>query len=193
MKICSRCNNTKTLDEFNNDRKASDGKQSACRECMKIAKAKYRQNNREEINRRQREKWPERAEKSKQYREEHKERYAELWQVWYEEHKEEKNAYDRNWSKENPAKVRQYGRERRARELGAEGSHTREDIDQMLVDQNGLCAYCECDILEEFQVDHIIPLSKGGTNNWSNIALCCAYCNRSKKDRPVEVYMELIL
>jgi len=29
-------------------------------------------------------------------------------------------------------------------------------------------------------VDHIFPLFKGGTNEYSNLALCCANCNLRK-------------
>jgi len=32
-------------------------------------------------------------------------------------------------------------------------------------------------------VDHVVPLSKGGTNNPGNLALSCFHCNRRKADR----------
>lgn len=30
--------------------------------------------------------------------------------------------------------------------------------------------------------DHIIPISRGGTNDWSNLQPACAECNASKRD-----------
>lgn len=32
-------------------------------------------------------------------------------------------------------------------------------------------------------VDHIIPISKGGTHTWDNVRLVCRACNASKKDK----------
>lgn len=32
-------------------------------------------------------------------------------------------------------------------------------------------------------IDHIIPVSKGGLHEWSNVALAHKGCNSSKKDR----------
>ena len=50
---------------------------------------------------------------------------------------------------------------------------------------NYLCEYCH--VSEKWQyvpftVDHIIPLSKGGSNSIDNLALACFHCNRQKSD-----------
>lgn len=34
-------------------------------------------------------------------------------------------------------------------------------------------------------VDHLVPLSKGGTHEEHNLVACCTRCNSSKKDRGV--------
>lgn len=36
---------------------------------------------------------------------------------------------------------------------------------------------------DELTVDHVIPLSKGGTNHRSNLAILCRPCNSAKGDR----------
>lgn len=48
--------------------------------------------------------------------------------------------------------------------------------------QGRICAYCgETDRPLEF--DHIYPVSKGGSNDPSNLTLACDRCNRSKGDK----------
>ena len=46
-----------------------------------------------------------------------------------------------------------------------------------------VCAYCGSDATE---VDHIIPVKHGGTNDESNLTAACVRCNRSKgtKSKP---------
>jgi 5-methylcytosine-specific restriction endonuclease McrA len=51
------------------------------------------------------------------------------------------------------------------------------------------CKYCnqKGGILE---VDHIIPISKGGSNHLSNLTTSCRKCNRQKKDKTVEEFVK---
>ena len=37
-----------------------------------------------------------------------------------------------------------------------------------------------------FEVDHVIPRKKGGTDHLENLQLLCGHCNRIKGDRPQE-------
>jgi hypothetical protein len=48
---------------------------------------------------------------------------------------------------------------------------------------NFTCVYCGAKAPDvEIQVDHKIPLSKGGTNDMLNLCACCPTCNRGKSD-----------
>lgn len=53
------------------------------------------------------------------------------------------------------------------------------------------CAYCGCDLLGSLDalmgasIDHVVPKSKGGTNDVSNLVACCTPCNRLKGPAPV--------
>ena len=47
----------------------------------------------------------------------------------------------------------------------------------------GHCGICGKFIpLGEYTIDHIIPLSKGGTNDLDNLQACCSFCNKAKDD-----------
>lgn len=49
-----------------------------------------------------------------------------------------------------------------------------------------LCEYCHADErwqFTEFTIDHITPISEGGTDALENLALACFHCNRYKSDK----------
>ena len=49
-----------------------------------------------------------------------------------------------------------------------------------------LCEYCHASEqwqYSAFTMDHIVPLSQGGSRNVDNLALACFPCNRRKSDR----------
>lgn len=51
----------------------------------------------------------------------------------------------------------------------------------------GFCHYCGCGIdIESYQIDHVIPKSKGGISCISNYAAACALCNSAKGNRSIE-------
>lgn len=94
------------------------------------------------------------------------------------------------WKKANPNKVLTYGRNRRAMRRNAEGTHTEDDIASIWVSQKGLCVYCEADLLAtDFHVDHIVPLSKGGSNWPSNLQCLCPDCNLRKWNLSEEEFL----
>lgn len=52
--------------------------------------------------------------------------------------------------------------------------------EKILKRDNFTCGYCGG---EATQVDHIIAVSKGGSNDESNLISACARCNRLKSDK----------
>jgi len=56
-----------------------------------------------------------------------------------------------------------------------------------------VCAFCGSTV-GDIQVEHLLPISRGGSDAWENLALACLACNRRKSDRtPEESGMPLLL
>lgn len=112
------------------------------------------------------------------------ERAKDIQRRYRARHRVRENARISAYQKLYPEKCLARRQNRRAREVNAEGSFTTQDIYNLWLDQEGRCAYCGCAInyrgKGKFQIDHVMPLVKGGTNYPSNLALCCKPCNQSK-------------
>lgn len=110
--------------------------------------------------------------------------------AYYEEHRDallpKARQRAKTWHKANPDKVRAKRHNRRA----AEGKHSAEDIQRILRDQKSRCPVCGAK-LRAYNVDHIIPIARGGTNWPHNLQLLCPPCNNRKgaKD-PIQFMQE---
>jgi 5-methylcytosine-specific restriction endonuclease McrA len=59
---------------------------------------------------------------------------------------------------------------------------------------HGRCQYCSESLNKDtFTLDHVLPVSKGGTKSWDNIVSSCPQCNQRKRNRtPSEAGMKLL-
>ncbi len=93
----------------------------------------------------------------------------------------------KQWVIDNPDKaaaLRRVGAgKRRNRIKNIEGDFTRVDIDNLFKGQKGKCVYCNCKLGIKYHVDHIVAVSRGGTNDKSNLQLLCRPCNLQKGAR----------
>jgi 5-methylcytosine-specific restriction endonuclease McrA len=62
------------------------------------------------------------------------------------------------------------------------GHHSGKDIEYLFRHQLGECAHCLCK-LNTYHIDHVIPVSRGGTDFVGNLQLLCPECNRHKLNR----------
>jgi hypothetical protein len=89
----------------------------------------------------------------------------------YHKHKEKERLSNKAWKKKNPEAAKSYVQTRRARKISVGGKYTAAEIKGLVKSQNGKCAYCRTSIRKSYQVDHIMPLSAGGSNWIKNIQL----------------------
>jgi 5-methylcytosine-specific restriction endonuclease McrA len=106
--------------------------------------------------------------------------------AWRQDNSERQKALKKAWLAANALRTRCYTENRRARKQANGGSHTPEQIKELHAKQRHRCAGCRVSIRNHYEVDHIIPVSRGGTNDISNIQLLCMPCNRSKHTKSAE-------
>lgn len=104
---------------------------------------------------------------------------------------EYRKPYRDKWLSENPEKIAEFNRNMKAKRKGAIGIHTWQDIAQKLHDQWGLCYWCHEALSQTYEIDHVIPLSRSGTNCKNNIVVSCKLCNRQKRNLFVTEWSKL--
>lgn len=73
---------------------------------------------------------------------------------------------------------------RRARLMGARGSHTRAQFRRMAEAWGCKCLACQQVFgVDELEADHVMPIAMGGDNTIFNIQPLCQPCNRRKADK----------
>lgn len=103
---------------------------------------------------------------------------------WYQENKKRVLSQKRKWKKINIQKYLHSKRLRKYREKGAKGKHTLQEWEELKKQYNWTCPDCgkkEPDI--KLTEDHIIPISRGGSNWIENIQPLCKSCNSKKHNK----------
>ena len=116
-------------------------------------------------------------------REESKKRKAERLRAYRLANKERIQESRRAWRNANREKVRALVRHRKALKRNATGTHTAGDVERQRIAQRGKCYYCGVKVGDAYHADHVVPLSRGGSDGPENIVIACAKCNQSKSDR----------
>lgn len=188
MKTCSTCLKSLPLSDFRTARANRDGLTGQCRACLRAYQATYREANREQIlecARRYRERNPEKVRDARRAWKASPSGRAERQSIEYRVKAIERT---RRWNEANPLR----GRIGRAashanKKYGHLGTFAVAEALELFDGNRGKCAYCPAPATE---LDHVIPLSRGGENTIDNLLPSCESCNASKGNKPLFTWLE---
>lgn len=106
---------------------------------------------------------------------------------WERDNPEKMAEKHRRWRHSHPSAVKLLVYRRRQLQKDAPGTFTEEQLQARIDFYGRRCYLCGCDwdALDSFDqtIDHILPLSKGGTNWPANLAPACRSCNSKKHNK----------
>lgn len=189
LKRCASCGieYPRTNEHFYKDKCVSDGLSYSCKLCSKRRSLDYIARHQQEHRDYQRQyvkDCPDKIkainEREKELRKTDPERIRARDRAKY--HKNPKKATERTLRyQRNHPEVRSYhDRKKTAKRNNAEGTYTKTDIELLYRTQKAKCWHCGISIADKYHIDHLIPLSRGGTNWPNNLVLACPKCNMSK-------------
>lgn len=182
LKTCVRCANTKPITSFYRRPDSPDGYRNDCKECTKerantsaqrnIAfrrayMKKYGEQNREHLN----------AEARRRAKENGRKYYFRRYR-----------SDNRESVLENERRYRAKNRHKQAARLAARRAMPLDGVARkyMAILLGDRCSYCGA---PASSIDHIVPVSSGGTNAWDNLTAACKSCNSKKHDRSLMTFV----
>lgn len=173
MKHCSTCKLAKTATEFYKSKKSLDGLCHTCKICSLARSKHWRENN------------PLRKLRvDATYRENNREELRKYFQAYYASNKEKRWHVQMQWRKNNKEHFKFIARQQSARRRSLEkvGKITKQEWQDRLAEYNYHCAYC-LKPFDNLEMEHMLPLSRGGTHTIDNIVPACRTCNGTKSSK----------
>lgn len=204
-RTCGACGETKPIDQFNRDRFDESReylwRSFTCKACMNAYQKAYRDanpdkrakfyaltkewvdKNREEINAYHREYAKANPDQAKRSKRKWLDKNLKKMAAYYRVYNKKRKAIDPEYVKTK----REYCRTRTLRRRQVGGSHTIGEWEALKAATGNKCLCCGVSGDEvALTRDHVVPLSKGGTDDISNIQPLCASCNSKKRARTID-------
>lgn len=192
-RVCRSCDERLPMGAFSRSKDGPGGRKTKCGKCTyrdadqererAAARAWHRSN-------------PERsAMRSKAWREANADVVRERQRAYRASRVDEATARYRQWRAENPDKAKAQSDRawhRRRALLRGVASEQGISVDSLRARDGDSCSYCSRALIfsngsrwdnARASIEHVVPLSRGGANLWSNVVLACLGCNKSKGGR----------
>lgn len=184
-KRCASCELELPTELFTGSKGRKDGLNPYCRTCTRAKnKARYVQNR--DAERIRKHKYYEQntekiRERNRKWHKANREKVRLKVDEYYQKNKEYMRTKHREWYLENIDAVQINILKRRARKQN-NGVYTvlRRDIKRLY---SSFCVYCGS--FDNIEIDHVLPISRGGVHSIGNLASACLRCNRSKGNKTV--------
>jgi 5-methylcytosine-specific restriction endonuclease McrA len=202
--------------DFAKNKNHPDGLHFECKDCGRAYRAErrelinernrlYRLNNKEKTKQYWKNRYNQNIEqelkRSADYRKKNPEKVKETQKRYYKNNLEKVAEYRKKQSakpeykikqkeavracrKRKPQQYRAYAHKRRAKIKGNGGSYTAQQWIDLCNFYGNICLCCKRKL--PLEVDHIIPVTKGGTSNIDNLQPLCKSCNSSKNNKIID-------
>lgn len=177
MKTCTRCHESKEESLFYANKQSKTGLRTECKACTKAGIDKDRRSEYEAV-----------------YREKNLERRRKLARESSARNKEHHKEVRKKYLQTDAGKS-MYRKQTQKRYALRKSAYV-EDVNPIDVfnSQDGVCYLCLKKFeFKDMELDHVMPLSRGGKHEKSNCKMACAKCNRSKGSRTLEEMIYLLV
>lgn len=157
---CTKCNTDKSLEQFNKDKRKLNGRESHCKECKKAQLYKWRESNKEH------------------FLEYARSVYASLT----DEQRTNKIAVQNKYRASRLALSMPSWTKNRKQQMVSNGIFCISPRDVRSLNNKDKCSACG-ETEGKFEIDHVVPISKGGRHSIGNLQVLCFNCNRLKHVR----------
>jgi 5-methylcytosine-specific restriction endonuclease McrA len=174
MKTCPRCGKYKPLSEFHKNKSRKDGVNGWCKLCMS-----------EKLKARYQEKHDHILEQARLYRINNPEKRKLICKNYRQSHREERRKNEYRLYHTNPKKylLRKLVVRHRKRVSENDG-FTATEWEALCKKSDYRCVACKQK--KPLTVDHVIPISQGGSNQIENIQPLCVVCNSKKYNKTID-------